>query len=294
MDKNINNLIFLVYKENYAGLCNQLYLITNHITNAIEKNTKIYIPKINIDIFCNKRVPLNEVIDISKTNKNINIFLNKNINILCDILPPGMDWYTPNLNVYPVKNISILNCIEFQKKFKIDIKEKYNAIHFRLDIDCIVSYLYPDKYNYFMDLSFNDKLNHSQILGKSEEVINYCHYLLKQYFDFITTIGFDLPFYICNTIEKDIVHDSVLWTLNTIINFIERKGGKIIKSFKYHSERELNALVDLLILRDCNSMIGFEGSSFSEGYVYKVNSIRAPGKKYYFVNGIVPINSSNL
>ena len=42
---------------------------------------------------------------------------------------------------------------------------------------------------------------------------------------------------------------------------------------KIYEERELNALVDLLVLRDSEKMIGFEGSSFSEGYCLKVNSI---------------------
>ena len=52
---------------------------------------------------------------------------------------------------------------------------------------------------------------------------------------------------------------------------------------KFYQQRELNALVDLLVLRDSDKMIGFEGSSFSEGYCFKVNSIRNPGKEYLFV-----------
>ena len=52
---------------------------------------------------------------------------------------------------------------------------------------------------------------------------------------------------------------------------------------KFYKDRELNALIDLLILRDSEKMIGFEGSSFSEGYCYKVNTIRKVTKECLFV-----------
>ena len=45
----------------------------------------------------------------------------------------------------------------------------------------------------------------------------------------------------------------------------------------------MNALVDLLILRDSFKMIGFQGSSFSEGYCYKVNQIRKVTSDFLFV-----------
>ena len=58
-------------------------------------------------------------------------------------------------------------------------------------------------------------------------------------------------------------------------------------SKQHFEERELNALVDLLTLRDSDKMIGFEGSSFSEGYCFKVNCVKVNCvKDYRFVNGI--------
>ena len=42
-------------------------------------------------------------------------------------------------------------------------------------------------------------------------------------------------------------------------------------------------VVDLLILRDSEKMIGFSGSSFSEGYCYKVNQIRKVTREFLFV-----------
>lgn len=61
--------LFLDYYYPYAGLCNQLYLITNHIAQAFLDNKQIYIHKFNIDIFKKERVPFSEVIDIKKTNE---------------------------------------------------------------------------------------------------------------------------------------------------------------------------------------------------------------------------------
>ena len=42
----MNNIILLDYYEPFAGLCNQLYLITNHIHNALVNNKQIYIHKV--------------------------------------------------------------------------------------------------------------------------------------------------------------------------------------------------------------------------------------------------------
>ena len=58
-----------------------------------------------------------------------------------------------------------------------------------------------------------------------------------------------------------------------------------MENIHHFEERELNALVDLLTLRDSDKIIGFSGSSFSEGYCYKVNSIRNPNKEYLFIEG---------
>ena len=111
-----------------------------------------------------------------------------------------------------------------------------------------------------------------------------CLCLLK----YIYLIGFDKPWYICTSIGKDPIHDCLLPFLYQIKDIIRSNGGSLIESEKNYPQRELNALVDLLTLRESECLIGFEGSSFSEGYCYKVNSIRNPGKRYLFVNGIVP------
>ena len=275
--------IYLAYSLDYAGLCNQLYLISNHILEAINAGVDIYIPTMNVDIFYNKRVPTNEILDIHKTNENINKFLKKNVNILKTKIPDGLNWYVPKLLVYPVMSVEILRCLEFHESIKLNaiIPCKYNTIHFRLDIDSIIHHVYPpDMYDYFMGLSQIDKISFSNRVAKSPEVVEYCNRLIGNYFEYIQLIGFELPWYICSPLGKNQVHDSVLWTLDKLKDFITNGNGTIIKSKECYQERELNALVDLLILRNADTIIGFEGSSFSEGYAYK---LRSPRNIYYFV-----------
>jgi hypothetical protein len=265
--------IYLAYSLEYAGLCNQLYLISNSILEAINTGVDIYIPTMNVDIFSGKRVQTNDILDIHKTNENINNLLQKNVNILKTKIPDGLNWYVPKLLVYPVMSVEILGCLEFQESIKLNasIPEKYNAIHFRLDIDSVVHHVYPPgMYDYFMGLPHVDKINFSNRAARSPEVIEYCNRLIKNYFKFIQLIGFELPWYICSAVGKGPVHDSVLWTLDKLKNFITNGNGKIIQAKECYKERELNALVDLLILHNADTIIGFEGSSFSEGYSYKL------------------------
>jgi hypothetical protein len=115
------------------------------------------------------------------------------------------------------------------------------------------------------------------------KIEKYCLFLLNQYFVFIKQFGFDLPWYISTSITKWDIHEPMMVYLKMFTNFILSNNGTYYISPKIYQERELNALVDLLILRDSVKLIGFEGSSFSEGYCLKVNSVRNPGKEYLFV-----------
>ena len=62
----MNPVIYLDYYHPYAGLCNQLYLITNHIHQAFLHHTKIYINKVNIDIFKKERINSEDFFDLKK------------------------------------------------------------------------------------------------------------------------------------------------------------------------------------------------------------------------------------
>ena len=135
----INIINLLDYYEPFAGLCNQLYLITNHIHSTLLNNQKIYIHKVNIDIFKKERILAKDFFDLIKTNEN----LKKLTGIDLILLEKPMDnFIIPEMCIYPVSSIPILNCLEFQKKYTNyvpKIPEGYYGIHFRLDIDSIIN-----------------------------------------------------------------------------------------------------------------------------------------------------------
>jgi len=281
---------FLDYYHPFAGLCNQLYLITNHIHDAYNKGVQLFIHKFNIDIFKKERVFANEVLDIEKTNENLKKLTGKEILVseCCETVQ-----YLPKLCIYPVSSIEILNCLEFHgsilsdvNKLKSIFPKGYYSIHFRLDIDAIIHYTFgKEVYNEFMDLC-----NNSSILAKEffdtldkKKIGEYCNFLMHQYFLLIKHFGFDKTWYISTSITKDSIHEPMKIYLNLLTNYILENKGVYYIPPKIYEDRELNALVDLLVLRDSEKMIGFEGSSFSEGYCLKVNSIRKITKEYLFV-----------
>ena len=104
--------IFFDYYHPYAGLCNQLYLLTNHIHNAYLTGKKIYIHKFNVDIFKKNRVNADLVFDLEKTNENLKQLTGIE---LISLDPPKVITFIPKLFIYPVSSISILNCLEFNK-----------------------------------------------------------------------------------------------------------------------------------------------------------------------------------
>jgi hypothetical protein len=291
----MNPVVFLDYYHPYAGLCNQLYLITNHIHYAFVKGLKIYIHKINIDIFKKERIPAEEFFDLLATAENLKQLTGKDI-LLFE--KPTKNFIIPKLCIYPVSSIEMLNCLEFHKRFtQLVPKKKYNGIHFRLELDAIIHYLFEKQcYENFMD-----RCNNSTLDPKfPEKFINfpqvqiYIDYLLKQYTTFIIKYGNKNPWFISTLVGKKDIHKVLEPTLKKLTDFIENCGGTWFTSPQHFEQRELNALVDLLTLRESVSMIGFEGSSYSEGYCFKVNSIRNKDKEYSFINGIVPKLSDGL
>ena len=278
-------IYFLDYYHPFAGLCNQLYLITNHIHDAYIKNVNLFIHKINIDIFKKERVPTDQVLDIPKTNENIKKLIGNDILIL---KYPNIVEYIPKLCIYPVSSIPFLNCLEFNQlilenvnKIKLNFNKDYYAIHFRLDTDAVLHYTFGKKiYTQFMENE--NRLVYFNSLDQNK-IKDYCNFLLKQYIQFIKQFGFDKTWYISTSLTKEGIHDPMIIYLKELLHFITSNGGVYYIPQKVYPQRELNALIDLLILRDCQKLIGFEGSSFSEGYCYKVNLIRKVIKDFLFV-----------
>ena len=104
----MNKTVFFDYYHPYAGLCNQLYLITNHINVCVVNGTQIYIHRFNIDIFKKERVPVCEVFNITKTNENLKQLTGV---YLLEPEMPEIVISIPKLCIYPVSSIEILNCL---------------------------------------------------------------------------------------------------------------------------------------------------------------------------------------
>jgi hypothetical protein len=268
--------IFLDYYIPYAGLCNQLYLITNHIVEAIQKGVNIYIHVVNLDIFHKELVPASVLFDIDKTNENIHRLIGRNV--LLSKKPEN--FILPSeLKVYPVQSIEILGCLEFNKHLVVVPEGEYYSVHYRMELDVICHYVFPDKYNTFMDLEDKTEMVHTFM--KDPRFVEYITFLFDQYIHYISLIGFDKPWYICTALGKDPVHDILYPMLYKLHDYIRTNGGIVMKTDTYFAQRELNALVDLMALCKSEAMIVFEGSSFSEGYCLKVN--KNPKKVCLFV-----------
>jgi hypothetical protein len=268
--------IFLDYYHPYAGLCNQLYLITNHIHQALNVGKKLFILKVNIDIFKKERIPCSEFLDIDKTNENLKNVCGKEL-----LLKSWSGTVTsiPKLCIYPVSSIEILNCLEFNGYILekvLEMKEKlgneYYSIHFRLDLDAIIHYTFgKDIYDTFM--GHEDKIGYFQTLDQ-KKIENYCLFLMSQYKSLLLYFGFEKTWYISTSLKKWDIHTPMEKYLVYLTDFIRINNGSFFIPNVVFPQRELNALVDLLVLRDSEKMIAFEGSSFSEGYCLKVNTIR--------------------
>jgi len=281
--------IYFDYYHPHAGLCNQLYLLTNHIHDCYNQGEKIFINKFNIDIFKKTRVPVQEVIDLEETNKNLKNLLGTEI-IALECPETAI---MKSLCIYPVSSIPILNCIQFNKNIlrsvehnKMMIKNGYYGIHFRLDVDSVLHYTFGKiVYDKYMNLANNSSILAQEYFKSLDQnkLEEYCNFLMKQYFQFLQHVGFDKTWFICTSILKNSFNDCMVGYLNKLNEFITLNHGSFYIPYNSYPERELNALVDLLVLRDSEKIIGFEGSSFSEGYCFKVNSIRKVTREYFFV-----------
>jgi hypothetical protein len=283
--------ILLDYYHPHAGLCNQLYLITNHLDAALKQGKKIFINKFNTDIFNKNRISADRVFDLFKTNKNIHKLTGVEDLILYQ--KPENDFVIPQLCIYPVSSVPILASLEFSPLIlnRVPKINDYFGIHFRLDMDCVIHYLWgKDAYTYFMELCEHSPIQAERFaerISRLTEVRNYCNFLLNEYIKYVHKLGFDKNYYICTSIGKNPVHNCLMEYLNELIFQISKNGSVVIRTKEYFKERELNALVELLILRRSSGLIGFEGSSYSEGYVYKVCTYLNDIKDFYFVYGIV-------
>ncbi len=281
------------------GLCNQLQTIVKGILLAIKYNRNLYIDKFQIDLTSGRLADINEILNINEMNnflKNIVktqiIIINTlNINIDSNLNKyklPNVDYnnistssyinddielnthleiiYLGNivsLDIYKSFNYKwndindenlyffIMNNIKFNEifyKLKDYIKQElnltnFNCIHLRIENDAIKHFshcynLSIDEYNKKLIKFYDDNITH---ICKDQKSIYICSGMLE----FDNTIN--LKYYI------DLMNDNTL--------LCDKKNINIDKY--YLNNRELIAIIDLLISFDSDLFIGCAISSFS-------------------------------
>jgi len=226
-----------------SGLCNQIYSLCGCIEYSIRKNiNNIYVDRFLMEINSDKWGPISDVIDLNK----FNLFLKQyNITII-----DSFDSYNLEISNYKESPIlyfgtsenlklftKILNNIEFLDKHKEIAKKiinfnNYNVIHLRLEEDAVNVYskeinIHPDVYKTI-----------------NEERYIHC---IKKYID-------------KNVMTVVLTGDSN----NNVVEYLKKNKYKYTLTSKNFENREMNAIIDLIIGSMCNKVfIGSYDSSFS-------------------------------
>jgi hypothetical protein len=79
----------------------------------------VYIHKFNIDIFKKNRIPAGDFFDLNLTNVNLEKLLGTRP---IEIEMPELIQEIPQLCIYPVSSIEILNCLEFNSDVNLKVK----------------------------------------------------------------------------------------------------------------------------------------------------------------------------
>jgi hypothetical protein len=277
------------------GLCNQIYCIVKGILLGIKYNRNIYINKFQINLYdANNLCNIKEILNIDKinnflTNNNINIKILENID---ESILKNLEKYKVNGINYsdPSKNKNINNYIN--NNLNKDILYLGNTIS--LCIYESFNYLWDDYNNlyYFImsNLVFNDKFYEiKDSLKKQLNLVKYASVHLRIEDDAIKHFSgcYNLSLHDYNNkliqfynnkiknINEPIYISSGILNFDNKINYnyykeltknnnlICDKENIVIDDFIFKN-RELIALVDLLICFDSEEFIGCDCSSFSQ------------------------------
>jgi hypothetical protein len=277
------------------GLCNQLQSIVKTFLLGIKYNRSIYIDKFQIDLESGRLTDINEILDIDKMNhfyaeNNINIKINKNMddNILSDL----ENYKLKEINYDNLSNISFINdiiennmdkqiiyignpvslCIS--NSFNLDWSD-YKNLYFFLMTNLIFKQSFYDLKDHIknqLNLT-NFTTIHLRIEDDAIKHFAYCYNLTideynKILLDYYTSKinNQDKKIYICsgileysNTINFDFYNKLLDDNNNKILD----KRNIIISDYIKHN-RELIAIVDLLIAFDSENFVGCWISSFSQ------------------------------
>lgn len=262
------------------GCTSQLCVIMNCIHTAHTMNTDIYIHQFNKDIFHRNSIPFNSLIKIDQTNENLRAH-NYNTQLLENDPRDNNDTtiikviihkdIKPNNLLFPVRDMNIFQCFVFNddimNKVKISIPQSpYYSIHLRIEVDAIL---------YFIGNMINDKIDNYTSIEDSElqymkvnEFIHspvvsaYIRYLIHQYKKNIDIIGKHNTFFICTAINKSKINAGLRYVLNEIVDYIG-KDNVIIGEIHYPDCRELNSLIELIVMIQSNGNILSNRSLFS-------------------------------
>jgi hypothetical protein len=310
-------MIFIVSPR--LGLCNQLQTIVKGILLAMKYNRNLYIDKFQIDLRSSRLADINEILDINEINNFLKDVVKTQIVIL-----NTLDFDDSNLDKYKLPNIDYNNIptnsyINDDIELNTHMEMIYLGNIVSLDIHRSFNYnwndINDDNFYYFImnNIKFNQifyklkdyikhELNltnfnclHLRIEDDALEHFSHCYNLSideynKKLIDFyeekIRHISQDQKnTYVCsgmlefdNTINLEYYKN--LMKNNTLL----RDKNNINIDTYYLRNRELVAIIDLLISFDSDLFIGCGISSFS--VVINTNHIysKKPSTLYFFTH----------
>jgi len=282
------------------GLCNQLQTIVKGLLLSIKYNRNLYIDKFQIDLNSYRLTDINDILDIDEIQLFLSNVIKTPIKILktldINIINNFDKYYLPNIDYTKISYASYINDdIELNKNMEII----YLGNIVSLDIYTSFNYLWEDRsdnnlYFYIMNnLKFNKifyqlknyikqelKLNNFNCIHLRIEddailffstcynlsVDEYNKKLIKFYDDNIKTISQDQKqIYICSGILDFDNKINLSYYENIMKNNTLLCDKRNIKLDNYYlNNRELIAIIDLLISFDSELFVGCAISSFTQ------------------------------
>ncbi len=276
-----------------CGLCNQLYFviwIILKIKADVPKNVKkvLFVKNFNTDMFKQTRVCLSTILDYKATNANLSRIISNFQLKECAAIGKGKKYLvtcSEGKNIFEMTDSArqIFDSFVIHEKLNTIVKtikppHSYIAIHFRLDVDCILHYCFNDPktcithdmhiyHNYIKIKDVDSSINYSNTFLEDERVIAWIEFVYKQYISLIDEFGRDNHYYICTPIKRDRRHKKVEKYLDALLDYLP---NKTFISAPFHNDREISALIELDIIKSAAGLIGFKGSTFSTMHYEKM------------------------
>jgi len=276
------------------GLCNQLQSIVKTVLLAKKYNRDVYIDNFQIDLDSNRLCNINEILDIDNINnfykeKNINVNIIKEIDQ--SIINEIENYKLKEINYEKISTLSNINSIIennldqkiiylgnpvslcINTSFNFDYND-YNNLYFFLITHLFFKKKFYDIKNYIktqLNLDYystfhlrieDDALSHFSMCYNLN-IDEYNKILIEYYLNKINNENKKI--YICSGIlnySNKINLDFYTNLLNSNNKICDKKNIDIDEYIK--NNRELIAIIDLLIAYDSNNFIGCWISSFSQ------------------------------